>query len=91
MKNLNFETFERFDNLFFNEKIKEMTDFVLESNKDKVDMEMILMRDSSLEMNANGNDYIVDINEYHFLYNNEVVEIMTCYKSINNDYLYITN
>ena len=92
MINLNFETFERFDNLFLNKKIKEMLDFVFESNKDKVDLEMILTRDSSeLSMAVNGNNYIVDIKKYDFLYNNEVVETMTCYKSVNNDYLYITN
>lgn len=92
MINLNFETFERFDNLFLNKKIKEMLDFVFESNKDKVDFEMILTRDSSeLSMAVNGNNYIVDIKKYDFLYNNKVVETMTCYKSVNNDYLYITN
>jgi hypothetical protein len=92
MENLNFETFEKFDDLFFREKIKEMADFVFKSNKDKGDLEMILTRDSSeLGMTANGNNYTVDIKEYDFLYNNKVVEKMTCYKSINNDYLYITN
>ncbi len=86
MGNFIFETFQEFDNHFFESKVNESINTVFDVNKNQV----VLNRDSEcMSMSVGNIHYLVDIKEYVLSVNNEILKTLTFYKSINNDYLYI--
>ena len=88
MGNYIFETFQGFDNHFFESKVNESIDMVFGVNKNQV----VLTRDSKcMNMLVDKMSYLVDIKEYTLSVNNEIYQTLTFYKSVNNDYLYIIN
>lgn len=95
------ESFEYFDDYFYEIEVKSTIDKLLQINNDS-DIVVELIRDSkNLGKTACGldknksvkffNNYIGVLKQYVFLINDIPTVILECFKSNNNDYLYISS
>jgi hypothetical protein len=86
-----FETFEKFDDNFFNDKIKEFNQKILNKFSDKK-VEIRKFRFSqNISMSVSSCNFMVDIHEFKYLLEMKEISSITCYKSIDNNYLYISS
>lgn len=86
-----FETFMKFDNNFLSNKIKEFYKKILIDFSD-INSEVKKTRFSqNIHMSVSDNKFIVDVHEFKYLTEMKEIASLTYYKSINNDYLYISS
>ena len=85
------ETYKKFENQEFENCLKNSIDKIYNSNNSLEKLQTNKTRYSKqIRLCCNGGHYIVDVEEYEFTLNEKIINYLTSYKSVNNDYFFIS-